>query len=72
MRFEPLTPTPKPTKAMIRRSIAAFEEKGFSSHSPVGMVGAHILNYCVANKIDFVLRYLAGGGYVIKRGRKRK
>jgi hypothetical protein len=65
VKFSPLTPTPTPTKAAIRRSIKQFENLGFSSHSPAGIVGAHILNYCVENNIGFFLGYLPGGGYSI-------
>lgn len=67
MKFEASLPKPKPTKAAIRRAITAFEQTGFSSHSPVGAVGAHILNHCVASGVPFMLAYYPKMGASIWR-----
>lgn len=57
-----------PSKKLVQMAIDRFEKTGCSNHSPFGLIGAEILNYCVRKRISFALYYLPHGGYFIQKG----
>lgn len=68
MRFEPLLPIAgglRKKSVHISRCIEWFKESGQSTHSTNGALCAPLLNWCVTNKVGFVLRYLPDGGYSV-------
>jgi hypothetical protein len=69
MRFN--TSSDKPlahNSRAVKQAVERFKKTGRSGlHSSRGVLLSHVLNYCVENKISFILSYFGDGGFYLTR-----